>query len=90
MINTCGSCGVVPNDKPKTDVLVNEGRNIVADVEDEPDGDEAGNAVEVNLQEIPNNVSIEESHCDLPIFDRNLRITIALPHRHFPDGSPAF
>jgi hypothetical protein len=43
-------------------MLVDEHRDIVADIEDEPDGDEAGDAVTVNLQEISNNVSIEKSH----------------------------
>ena len=43
-------------------MLINEGRDIVADIEDKPDGDEAGDAVNVNLQEVPNDVSIKESH----------------------------
>jgi len=43
-------------------MLIDEHRDIVADIEDEPDRDEAGDAVTVNLQEIPNNVSIEKSH----------------------------
>jgi hypothetical protein len=46
-------------------VLVDKRRDIVADVEDEPDRDEAGDAVKVNVQEVPNDVSIEKSHCDL-------------------------
>jgi hypothetical protein len=43
-------------------VLVNKGRNIIADVEDQPDRDEACDAVKVNLQEIANYVSIQEPH----------------------------
>ena len=43
-------------------MFVNKGRNIVADVEDEPDRDKAGNAVTVNLQEIANDVAIQEPH----------------------------
>jgi hypothetical protein len=43
-------------------MLVDEHRDIVADIEDEPDRDESGDAVTVNLQKIPNNVSIEKSH----------------------------
>jgi len=43
-------------------VLVDKCRKIVADVEDELDRDEAGDAVEINLQEIANDVAIEESH----------------------------
>jgi hypothetical protein len=52
-------------------MFVDEGGNIVADVEDEPDRNEAGNAVKVNLQEIANDVSIEKPHCDLEWFNRN-------------------
>ncbi len=46
-------------------MLVDERRDIVADIEDKPDGDEAGDAVKVNLQEVPNDVSVEESHAIL-------------------------
>jgi len=46
-------------------VLVDERRDIVADIEDKPDGDKAGNAVKVNLQEVPNDVSVKESHAIL-------------------------
>jgi hypothetical protein len=46
-------------------VLVDERRDIVADIEDKPDGDEPGNAVKVNLQEVSNDVSVKESHSDL-------------------------
>src|SRR5206468_1764983 len=54
--------GVIANDKGKRYVLVDERRDIVADIKDKPDGDEAGNAVKVNLQEVPNDVSIEKLH----------------------------
>ena len=43
-------------------MFVDERRDIVANVEDKPDRDKAGNAVTVNLQEIANDVSIQESH----------------------------
>ena len=46
-------------------MLVNERGNIVADVEDEPDGDEPSDAVKINLHEISDDVSIEKSHCGL-------------------------
>ena len=46
-------------------MLIDERRDVVAYVENEPDGDEAGDAVKIHLQEIANNVSVEESHCDL-------------------------
>jgi hypothetical protein len=59
-------------------VFVNKGRNIVADVEDEPDRNEAGDAVKVNLYEIPDDVSIEKSHSDLGISARDLRFTISI------------
>src|SRR6266481_4341445 len=46
-------------------MFINECRNVVADIEDEPDGDKSGNAVKVNLHEISNDVPIEKSHCGL-------------------------
>jgi uncharacterized OB-fold protein len=48
-------------------VFVDERRNIVAHIEDEPDRDESGDAVKINLQEIASDVSIEKSHCDTGI-----------------------
>ena len=51
-------------------MLVDERRNIIAHVENEPDGDEARDAVKIYLQEITNNVSVEKSHCDLVRFVR--------------------
>jgi hypothetical protein len=43
-------------------VVVNETRDIVADVENQPNRDEAGDAVQVDLREIANDVSVEKSH----------------------------
>ena len=63
--------GVIANDKRQSDMVVNESRNIVADVEDEPDRDKSGNAVKINLHEVSNDVPIEKSHCDLKMFYRN-------------------
>src|SRR5204862_993715 len=57
--------GVVTNDQKKTDALIEERRDVIAHVENEPDGDEPGDAVKIDLQEIANDVSVEEFHCDL-------------------------
>ena len=43
-------------------MIVNETRDIVADVEDKPDRDESGDAVKVHLHEISNDVPIQNSH----------------------------
>jgi hypothetical protein len=45
-------------------MLVEKGRNVVADIENEPDGDKTGDAVKIDLQEITNDVAIQESHRD--------------------------
>jgi hypothetical protein len=45
-------------------MLVEKGRNVVADIENEPDGDKTGDAVKIDLQEITNDVAIQESHWD--------------------------
>ena len=50
------------NRPPQPNSLVDEGRNIVAHVEDQPDGDEPGDAVDIRLEEITNNVAIEQLH----------------------------
>jgi hypothetical protein len=42
--------------------LIDKCRNIVADVENEPDRDEAHDAIEVGLKKITNDVAIKESH----------------------------
>jgi hypothetical protein len=52
-------------------MVVNETRDIVADVEDEPDRGESSDAVKINLHEVSNDVSIEKSHCDSGMFCRN-------------------
>jgi hypothetical protein len=59
-------------------MFVDEGGNIVADVEDEPDRNKAGNAVKVNLQEIANDVSIKKFHCDFRISAGDWRFTITI------------
>ena len=41
---------------------VEEVGNAVADVEDQPDGDETDDAVNVGLQEIADDVAIEQPH----------------------------
>jgi hypothetical protein len=43
----------------KTDVLVEKGRDAVADIEDEPDRYEPNDAVKIGLQEISGDVSIK-------------------------------
>jgi hypothetical protein len=43
-------------------MVVNETRDIVADVEDEPDRGESRDAVKINLHEVSNDVPIEKSH----------------------------
>jgi hypothetical protein len=46
-------------------MLVDKGRNVVANVEDEPDRDKTRDAVKIDLQEIANDVAIKESHGNL-------------------------
>ena len=46
--------------KPK--LPVEKDRDIFADIEDQPDREKAGHAIEVSFQEIANDVSIEQSH----------------------------
>jgi hypothetical protein len=43
----------------QTNVLIEKGRDAVADIENEPDRDEPGDAVKVNLQEISGDISIK-------------------------------
>jgi hypothetical protein len=43
-------------------MIVNETRDIVADVEDEPNRSESRDAVKINLHEVSHDVSIEKSH----------------------------
>jgi hypothetical protein len=46
-------------------MLVDKSRDVIAYVENEPDGDKAGDAVNIDLQEIANDVPIEKLHDDL-------------------------
>ncbi len=61
-------------DPRERQMLVEKGRDIVADVEDQPDGDEAGDAIEIGLQKIPQDIAIEESHkiCEFRISNCDL------------------
>ena len=43
-------------------MLVDESRNVVAHVENEPNREKPGDAVEIGLQKIANNVAIEQAH----------------------------
>jgi hypothetical protein len=56
-------------------MFLDKGRNVIADVEDEPDGDKTSDTVEINLQEIAKNVTIEQSHRDFQISARDLGFT---------------
>jgi len=49
-------------------MLVDKSRDVIAYVENEPDGDEAGDAVKIDLQEIANDVSVEKLHDNLDAF----------------------
>jgi len=60
--------GVITSDQKQTDMLVDKGRDVIAYVENEPDGDEAGDAVKIDLQEIANDVPVEKLHADLDGF----------------------
>src|SRR5438046_5369662 len=59
---------IIRTDQKQTDVLVDKSRNVIAYVENEPDGDEAGDAVKIDLQEIANDISVEKLHDDLEQF----------------------
>jgi hypothetical protein len=50
------------DDAGKAKMPVEKDRNILADVENEPDGEEAGYAVEEGLQKIAQDVAIEQFH----------------------------
>ena len=63
-------------------MLVDKGRNVVADIEDEPDRDETGDAVKISLQKIANDVAIEESHREFEVAIWNFAILA-----HFADLS---
>ena len=70
--------GVIANDQRHRNVVINEIRDIVADVEDEPYRDESGYAVKINLHKVSNDVSIEKSHRS-----SEFRFTIAELQYHF-------
>src|SRR5206468_6395487 len=65
--------GVITTDQKQTDMLVDKSRDVIAYVENEPDGDEAGDAVKIDLQEIANDISVEKLHDDL---DGSVVITV--------------
>ena len=44
----------------KRHALVEEGGDVVADIEHEPDGDKAGDTIKVSLQKITEDVAIEQ------------------------------
>ena len=64
-------------------MFINEGRNIVADVEDELDRDESGDAVKINLHEISNDITIQKSHRNF-----EFRFAIAELQYEFRSGLP--
>lgn len=47
-------------DAGERQTLVEEGRDLVANVEDEPDGEERGNAIKIGLQKIAEHVAVEQ------------------------------
>ena len=53
---------IILQDQQARDALIEKSRDVVADVEDEPDRGEAGDAIEVGLEEIPHHVAIQTSH----------------------------
>ena len=53
---------IILNGAPETKILVNEYRHVVADVVNQPNGDEPHDAINVGLNEIPENVAIEKFH----------------------------
>jgi hypothetical protein len=50
------------NNPGDREILVDERRNIIADVENQPDRNEPDNAVDVSLEKIPKDVTIEQFH----------------------------
>ena len=60
-------------------MVIDKARDIVADVENQPNRDEAGDAVEVDLREIANDISVEKAHQKLSNFEFRLQ----------PDSQPA-
>ena len=46
----------------KRHALIEEGGDIIANIEHEPDGDKGGDTVQVSLQKITDDVAIEQFH----------------------------
>ena len=55
---------IILQDQHPRDALVEKGRDVVAYVEDEPDRDETGDAVQIGLEKLFHHVAIEPSHED--------------------------
>src|SRR5205085_180093 len=53
---------IIFQDPAETHVLIQEGRDAVADIKDQPDRDETGDAVEVSLYEVSRNISVKQTH----------------------------
>src|SRR5437588_4267849 len=53
---------IIFQDPAQAQVLIEKGRDAVADIEDQPDRDETGNAVEVSLHEISRDIPVKQSH----------------------------
>ena len=49
-------------DQAERRALVEDGGAVIADVENEPDGEEAEDAIDVGLEKIPDDVAVEQSH----------------------------
>src|SRR5436305_12974584 len=49
-------------------MLVNKSLDVITYVKNETDGDKAGDAVKIGLQEIANDISVEKLHDDLEQF----------------------
>ena len=53
---------VIMGDAAEPELLVDESGDVVADIEDEPDRNETGDAVDVDLQKISDDVAVEQFH----------------------------
>ena len=60
----------IASDHQEWNMVINETRDVVTDVEDEPDRGETCDAIKINLHEVSNDVSVEESHCDKMFYRR--------------------
>ena len=54
--------GVILYGQGEAEMFVDESGNVVADIENEPDGEKAGDTVKIHLQKIANDVAVEQSH----------------------------